>query len=359
MEFSIELAINNLSLGQCSLNILKEMYKRKLMPNIFPIGESNINYSNTSNEFKEWLTHCANNSLASYSKNNTCFKLWHIGGSQSFPVSSKQVLLTFHECSEATPIERNIVRNTTKTLFSSNYSKEVFEKNGCDNVGSFTLGFDADSFSQTKAVSRIKDRIVFGLGGKLEKRKNHLKVLKAWAEKYGNNPKYLLNCALYNPFMSPELQSAAISQALGEKKYWNINILPYMESNAIYNEFLNANDIFIAMGNEGWGLPEFQSAAIGKYVILLNCAGHKDWANSENSILIEPNGMEQVDDGVFFKTGMPFNQGSFFTYSDEDFINSCELGIQKFSNNAVNESGLELQKTHTWARTVDAILENI
>ncbi len=118
----------------------------------------------------------------------------------------------------------------------------------------------------------MKDRITFGVGGKYEKRKNHPRILNLWAKKYGNKKEYALNCAIANPHLSPEVQEAFRRQALEGKNYFNINFLPFMENNEAYNDFLNSNDIFIGMSAaEGWGLPEFQSAALGKHVIDFFC----------------------------------------------------------------------------------------
>jgi hypothetical protein len=55
-----------------------------------------------------------------------------------------------------------------------------------------------------------------------------------------------------------------------------------MNENSIYNEFLNSADIILGMsGGEGFGLPEFQSIALGKHAVLLNAHAYKTWAPSE------------------------------------------------------------------------------
>ena len=52
-------------------------------------------------------------------------------------------------------------------------------------------------------------------------------------------------------------------------------------------------------GAEGWNLPAFNATALGKWSIVLNSSSHTDWANSDNSILVEPNGTETAEDGNF------------------------------------------------------------
>jgi hypothetical protein len=41
---------------------------------------------------------------------------------------------------------------------------------------------------------------------KFEKRKHTARILKLWADKYGNNNKYQLTCSITNPFFKKEQQ---------------------------------------------------------------------------------------------------------------------------------------------------------
>ena len=46
----------------------------------------------------------------------------------------------------------------------------------------------------------------------------------------------------------------------------------------MYNDFLNSSDIVLGMSGGMLGLPEFQSAYLGKHAVLLNVSAYKDWA---------------------------------------------------------------------------------
>jgi hypothetical protein len=169
-----------------------------------------------------------------------------------------------------------------------------------------------------------------------------------------------LNCAIYNNFLKPEDQSAMIGQALEGKRYFNINFLPWMPNNTDYNKFLNANHIMIAMsGGETWGLPEFTSVALGKHCVGLKAHGYKDWMNEDNSVCITPNGKIPAYDNMFFREGQPFNQGNIFDFSVDDFLDACDVAIEKVKSNSVNSAGLKLQEEFTWEKTTNLILENI
>ena len=209
-----------------------------------------------------------------------------------------------------------------------------------------------------KKEDYLKGKIVFNLTGKLEKRKHHKDVIQAWLKKYGNNKDYVLQCAIANPFMTEADFKGRLNQIMEEKSYFNINFLGIMQKNVLYNDFLNSGNIILGMsGAEGWGLPEFQSVALGKHSVILNASAYKEWATDENSVLVEPNGKEDSADGIFFKKGSPYNQGQIFTFDEDAFLDGCEKAIDRYKASPENTSGLELQEKFTYKKTVDAITE--
>jgi hypothetical protein len=158
--------------------------------------------------------------------------------------------------------------------------------------------------------------------------------------------------------MKEEDFKICVSQILGGKSYFNINFLGMMQKNSLYNDFLNSGNIILGMsGAEGWGLPEFQSVALGKHSVILNASAYKDWATEENSILVESNGKEDATDGVFFKKGTPYNQGEIFTFDEDAFIEGCEKAIERYKDSPENTAGLDLQNKFTYKNTVEAIME--
>ena len=282
--------------------------------------------------------------------------MWHFNGSlESY--SNKQVLLSFYEVDSPTATEINIIKNNEKVLLSSNYAVSIFKSLGLKNVDFVPLAFDSTHFKN--CAKRNINAIQYGLFGKLEpQRKRHLKVLSLWAKKYGNNPNYSLNCAVFNHFIDPNVQSQIISQALNGQKYININFLNYMPSNEMYNDLLNNTDIVLAMsGGEGWGLPEFQTVALGKHCLGLNAHAYKDWMTDQNAVLVQPNGKIPCYDNIFFKQGQEFNQGNIFDWSDQDFLDGLDKVEARYKNNPVNTEGFKLQEQFTYSKMVDSILE--
>lgn len=357
MKFALHLPFNKTSLGQCATNLAREFFKKNDNISIFHIGQPDHGMIESEQDFVKWIISNSIKSEELHQRNTPILKLWHISGSlDSF--SNSQNLYTFYELDSPTVRELNILKNQSTVMLPSKHFTDLFKSFGIDAVA-IPLAFDNSIFKKID-VGYNDDRIVFGLAGKLEKRKHHFKILNAWAKKYGNRRDVSLNCAIFNNFLKPEDQSAMIHQALEGKSYFNINFLPWMDKGEDYNKFLNANNIIIAMsGGESWGLPEFTSVALGKHCVGLKAHGYKDWMNDENSICLTPNGKIPAYDNMFFREGQPFNQGNIFDFSVDEFLDACDVAIAKAKSNPLNQSGLKLQTEFTWERTANLILENI
>lgn len=364
MKLAFNLPINPVSFGQVSTLILRTIYEREKNSSekndiyLFPIGQVNLSSQQVDQGFQEWVKSKILNGLENYSRDIPIFKLWHLNGSlESF--SKNQSLLTFYELDQPTKVEINTAKNNNKIYFTSKYSCEIFKMYGVE-AKYIPLAFDSFNFSQKVKKYFNDDRITFNLCGKFEKRKHHAKIIKTWIKKFGNNPKYSLQCAVFNPFLNEEQNQQILMGVLEGNKPFNVNFLPMMNENNVYNDYLNSADIVIGMsGGEGFGLPEFQSVAIGKHAVLMNAHAYKDWANDEMVTWVNPCGKTLVYDGMFFHQNQPYNQGNIFDFSEEEFINSCEIAISKALKNRVNEKGLELQKTFSKDLFVDKVIESI
>lgn len=354
-NFGLNLPINSVSFGQVSIGILKEIFRRKLEPSLFLIGnQADLSTHSQDENFSDWIKNCINKGLKDHKRSDPVFKLWHINGSlESY--SDKQILLTFYELDEPTAEEINILKNNSKVLVTSEYTKSIFNNNHVLNTDYLPLAFDKESFYVKN--NSIDDRITFNVVGKLERRKHHGKIIKSWAAKYGNNKKYFLNCAIYNPFIKKEDQERIISNLLENKKFFNINFLGFMPTNQMYNDYLNSGDVIIGLsGGEGWGLPEFTSTCLGKQAIILNAHGYKGWANKDNSILVEPTGKIESYDNIFFKKGAIYNQGNIFDFDYNDFLSSCDEAIKRVESKKQNEAGLKMQNIFTFEKLTENVL---
>ena len=350
--------VNSLSFGNVTYNLLREMYRKQMNVAIFPIGD-NLSfeaYDKIDEELKSWIVSSVQNRFHIAKKEWPTLAQWHLNGSE-LRVSPRQYLYTFYEVDQPTLIEKAIVDLQDKTIFSSKHAESKFMSVGCHNTCSVPVGFDED-FEKTDKTY-LPNKIHFGLMGKFEKRKNTALILKAWAKKYGNNYDYQLSCCISNPFFKPEQMQQVLNQALEGKSYGNINFLPYLKTNSEVNEFLNAIDIDLTglSGAEGWNLPAFNATCLGKWSIVLNHTSHKDWANSKNSILIEPEGQTPIYDGAFFQEGQPFNQGNMNFISEGKMIDAFEKS-ETFCGKP-NKNGVKLTKEFTYKNTLEKLIEQI
>ena len=358
MKLIVEAPINSLSFGNVSVNFLREMYKKQMDIALFPIGEqADLEaFNKLDKDFVKWLQSTIDQRFTKLNREIPTLKLWHINGSER-RTTARQYLYTFYELDSPTEVEKSLVKLQNKTIFSSEYARKSFKLFDCDNTTSIPLGFDTDFHKVDKEY--LKDKVHFGLIGKFEKRKHTEKIIRAWAEKYGNNYKYQLSCLIVNPFMKGEQMNQVIQQTLGGKSYGNINFLPYLKTNSEVNDLLNAIQIDLSgcSGAEGWNLPSFNSTALGKWSIVLNCSSHKDWATEDNAIMLQPNGKELAADGMFFSQGAPFNQGNIYTFDKDEFVAAMEKAESKIDTE--NTEGIKLQQKFTYEKTVDKIIEVI
>ncbi len=357
MKLVFNAPVNSLSLGNVTVNLLKEMYKKNIDLTFFPVGtHADFKAYKLPEGFGGWFTDKTQNRLKTVKKDIPSLRLWHINGSET-KFSDRQYLLTFYELNAPTQEEINLVNLQEHTFLSSTYSKTVFQ-NVTDKVSYVPMGFD-EEFVKLPPKKGHEDTIHFGLMGKWEHRKHTEKIIKLWIKKYGDNHKYQLTCCVSNPFYKPEQMNQVIMSALGGKRVFNVNFVPYLDTNAQVNDLMNGIDIDLTglAGAEGWNLPAFNCTGLGKWSVVLNATAHKDWATKDNSILVNPNGQIPVYDGIFFQQGQAFNQGMIYTWDEEEAVTAMELAEKKAKT--PNPEGEKLQKQFTWEKSLEIILKKI
>jgi antibiotic biosynthesis monooxygenase (ABM) superfamily enzyme len=98
---------------------------------------------------------------------------------------------------------------------------------------------------------------------------------------------------------------------------------------------------------------------VGKHAVVLNAHAYKEWANEKNATLVQPTGKIDSEDGMFFRKGEAFNQGTIFDFDEDDFISACEEAIKKAESDRVNREGLKIQEDFHVSKTTDALLTHM
>jgi hypothetical protein len=349
--------VSQLSLGQFSFNILRELYKRKVQVILFPHSQPELTCFKLDQPFGTWIERAVNCRYEKVDRSIPSLALWHIMGSEQ-KYSDRQYLYTFHETSDPTPAEVNIVNQQDFTFFSSQYSADLFQTYGANNVGYVPLGLDED-FKEISHRLAPEGITHWGLVGKCEKRKNTELIVKTWVARYGGNKKHQLTLLINNPFYKPDQMNQYYANLFAGAKPFNVNVLPLLKTNAEMNHLYNSIDLDLSpiSSAEGWNIPAHTCTCLGKWSIVLNHTGHKGWATAENSILLEPTGMRPALDGVFFHKNSPFNQGNVYDVTAE-LINEGFDKAEKLAGTP-NFAGKKLREIHTYSNTVDQILGKI
>ncbi len=356
MDLTVEAPINSLSFGNVSYNILRQLWRKGVNVQLFPLGgNSNFDsFDKIDKEFFEWIKDSALTANLKVKKDIPSFKLWHLNGSQN-RIGSKQALYTFYELSQPTETEINLAKMQDKVYFSSSYSAKLFKEKGVD-ASVIPVGFDED-IQKTESVHLNPEVVHFGLMGKFEKRKHTEKIIKLWLSKFGNNNKFQLTVCVTNPFIEKKEMDKILSNCLSGKRYSNINFLPYLKSNSEVNQLLSSIDIDLTglSGAEGWNLPAFNASCLGKWSIVLNETAHKDWAKNTNCILVESSGKEPAYDNKFFQEGSSFNQGNIYTWDSDNVAECMDLAVSK--KGQINTEGEKLKEEFSYSRSVDRLIK--
>lgn len=364
MELNLECAINSLSYGQITYGVLNELYNRNVFPNIFPrMNQVDLAaYDTASARYKEQLQIGINKAYVNYNKSTPYLNIWHIHGGSWAKISEPSYLLTFHELDSLTKAEVNIVNSYNKVFVTSTYSKQVFEDSGVNiPVIAIPLGIDT---TQTFTINKpylTGQATVWSIIGKFENRKHTKRAIQGWIKLYGGNPLHRLHLFITNPFVKQEQMNQIFADIFNNAPLpSNVILFGYQPTNSLMNDAFNATDIIIDMsGGEALSLPSLSCVALGKHAVIHNCTAMKDWANSENAVLVEPSGVIPVYDNMFFRPNEPFNQGNIYTWEESDYLKGLQNGYSRWLQNKTNEAGKQLTQSYNYSVGTNIILKEI
>jgi glycosyltransferase involved in cell wall biosynthesis len=360
MNINLELPINGLSFGQVSFGVLKEFFDRKVLPNIFPIGQVDLKAFDIDKPFFDWLQFCCQKAHLNFSRKFPTIRLWHLIESER-RLSDTTILWTFHETDTLTGVEKNIIRNNDKVLFSSNYSYDMAKREGLENVGVCHPYFDSVHVKEDSTVPRV-DAVNFLLIGKFEKRKHTEKIIRIWDKLFRNDSRFRLNCLIDNPFIEKSSWDQIVRNIFQESEGnipWNINFIPRQDKNSQVNKIMNACDIDLSglSGAEGFNLPLFNMLSLNKVCVAMDAHAHSDFLSHGKSFIVKPSKKIPIYDGAFFNQGSIVNQGNMFDFDDKEVEDKILEAVEFLKSGEKIKS--DLPNIFSVKNTVDSLLSNI
>ena len=112
---------------------------------------------------------------------------------------------------------------------------------------------------------------------------------------------------------------------------------------------------------EGWNLELLEMMACGKTVIATNYSAHTEFCDSNNSMLIDTDGLEQAKDGVFF-SGSYGKWASFSESSKEQLIEHMRTVHRLKGYNPhdlLNSNGIKTANQFTWKNSAQELLNGL
>lgn len=194
--------------------------------------------------------------------------------------------------------------------------------------------------------------------GKLEARKNTLKIAQAFSEIEENAE---LKMYVFNPFKGFMLNKSSFyrdyytSLRMIDKE--SIKILEYpLESSELVKATLRDSHIAIfASSAEGWQLPVLEAMSEGLLVITTKNSGLTEYVSDSNAIVIQSGHKEIAYDGAFFD-----GSSTWTSVSVEDIKNAIYKAVTTIrTDTSIREKAVETARSLSWDNAADIALSYI
>jgi glycosyltransferase involved in cell wall biosynthesis len=357
--------INNLGYGVAGYNIFKSLYTINPSTTLYPISKPEF--------IDEYVAAGINNQSAT--EEFPSVKIWHQHDLHFNVGKNKHIGFPIFELTEFNTDEKRSMAHCDALFVCSNWAKEIvlnqtnFSKS---NVHVVPLGVDTTIF---KPSSSMRPQTIFFNCGKWEKRKGHDVLLECFNTAFNQSDNVELWMMCDNPFIGQNNQewvNLYKNAPLGNK----IRMIPRQQTHKdVYNIMKQTDCGVFPARAEGWNLELLEMMACGKTVIATNYSAHTEFCDSDNTLLIDIDSLEQAKDGVFF-SGLNGEWASFSESSKEQLIAHMRTvhNLKSCGSNAVggrigrrpicgdhllNSSGIDTAKKFTWQNSAKELLNGL
>lgn len=351
----VQAPLNNLGYGVASRNILKELVKFEDIY-YFPIGKQSLLPEDT--QLSEKLI---NGPHSLHNRKDATLKIWHQNDLHSRIGCGLYMAMPFFELDTFNDVELSSLSMPDVILVTSEWAKQVVIDHASKinplhvHVEVVPLGVDADIF--TPKTSFDDNKCIFLNIGKWEIRKGHDVLIEMFQRAFQKDEPVELWMMPTNPFINGN-QVKEWTNMYSDNR---VKILPTVESHKDVAALIAQTTCGIFPSRaEGWNLSILEMMAMGRRVILTNYSAHTEYANKDNSLLIDVTDKEDAVDGIWFhgqgkwaKIDEPqIEQAVSHLRTVFDAWNSTER-----QNKLFNSAGIETAKFFSWHNTAKRIVE--
>jgi glycosyltransferase involved in cell wall biosynthesis len=280
-------------------------------------------------------------------------------------VGRQRINFPIFELTKFSDIEKNHLKSSDKILVASQWGKKVIEANGID-VPTYVvpLGTNRDIFNENvKAkLSNPRNTTRFINVGKWEKRKGHDFLAHAFDKAFRPVDNVELWMLPTNPFLNDDevKQYSTPYTDSFMARAGKIKVLPRITHQIDVAELMASCDCMVLPSRaEGFCLPALDALSMGMELITTDYSAMTEYADSNNSSLIDIDKLEPANDGKWFH-----GQGEWASYGDNQisqlishmrYVHSQKeqgkVGLGK------NISGIATARDKfSWGNTVDKLL---
>ncbi len=354
MELNFIAPINQLGYGIAALNILKALSASETKIALWVIGQAEAHPRE-----HELVRSCMTNANY-FNVAAPCLRIWHQFDMAMHVGRGMHTGLPIFELDTFNPIEMHHLQNLDHVFVPSKWAQNVLAKQGREHgVSVAPFGVDRTLFYPQSPETASNEETVFLNIGKWEVRKGHDILVEAFNAAFDpkDNVVLLMNC--YNPFYNKEKNDEWAKLYKNSKLGDKIHIrTERLETQAEVAGMMNSVDagVFPARA-EGWNLELLEMMSCGKPVIATNYAGHTEFVNNDNSLLINCDSLEDAFDGIWFR-----GQGQWAELGDNQLDQLVQhmrdIHDKKRNGESLyNKAGVETAEKFSWKNTADAILK--
>jgi len=350
MQLNYCAPINQTGYGVAGIEILSALMNNGVDVALFPINPHNM----TADYRHHQNIHQALRGCNIFNYLAPTLRVYHQFSMAESIGKGKRVGLPFFELDQFNITEKHHLLSLDVVLSTSKWAADIVKKE-CEIISPITpLGVDTSIFKPTP-ISKNQETI-FICAGKWEKRK-HSTIIEAFEKAFKPTDKYKLWLFCDNPVKPDE-------NAIWEAKFKQSKIADKVvfihrqeQHTDVYEIMKHAHFGLFPTRGEGWNLEALEMLSIGRYIVATNYSAHTEFLNNENSILLDGDGLEPANDGIWFH-----GQGNWLSLG-QNFIDKFADSLRTLydrhqsGQDIFNHAGVSTANKFTWNNTALKIID--